>query len=269
MATSFGRQAGGRQAGVQDAAGPAAGATFGTVDLANGYAQRAAIDAATVETLRQANGAFLALVARRAAADDGAHALGLPREVAARIATQDATTRRFASECPYTLFNVRFEDAAFWRGAAATAASATSAAGPAIAAGATGAANAAKAGGAEPRSAPWAAGDEPRFVLTAVFLAWHLARHEDLSSALVLGMTPSVRDVWRGLPLQVLEALALASLPHLRARWGTHPRFWPQLLDAAERPGLDHADRVRLLGLQLLATDGCRTSLPHRSRRPA
>jgi hypothetical protein len=256
MATTFGRQA-----GVQDAAGNAAGhaagtgagAALGAVELANGYAQRAAIDAATVETIRQANGAFLALVARRAAGDGGGEALGVPREVAARIATQDATTRRFASECPYTLFNVRFEDAAFWRGVAANAASAANAAGTAS---------------AEPRSAQRAAGDEPRFVLTAVFLAWHLARHEDLSSALVLGMTPSVRDVWRGLPLQVLEALALASLPHLRARWGGHPRFWPQLLDAAERPGLDHADRVRLLGLQLLATDGCRPSLPHRSRRP-
>jgi hypothetical protein len=258
MATTFGRQAGGRQAGVQDAAGHAAGtvagAALGAVDLANGYAQRAAIDAATFETIRQANGAFLVLVARRAG---GAEALGMPREVAARIATQDATTRRFASECPYTLFNVRFEDAAFWRGVAATAVNAANAT------------TAAGAAGAEPRSAPWAAGDEPRFVLTAVFLAWHLARHEDLSSALVLGMTPSVRDVWLGLPLQVLEALALASLPHLRARWGAHPRFWPQLLDAAERPGLDHADRVRLLGLQLLATDGCRTSLPHRARRPA
>jgi hypothetical protein len=267
MATTFGRQtggrpAGGRQAGVQDAvghaagigAGTGAGAAPGAVDLANGYAQRAAIDAATFETIRQANGAFLVLVARRAGSEGGAAAFGMPREVAARIATQDATTRRFASECPYTLFNVRFEDAAFWRGVAATAVNAATAAG---------------AAGAEPRSAPWAAGDEPRFVLTAVFLAWHLARHEDLSAALVLGMTPSVRDLWLGLPLQVLEALALASLPHLRARWGAHPRFWPQLLDAAERPGLDHADRVRLLGLQLLATDGCRTSLPHRARRPA
>jgi hypothetical protein len=247
MATTFGRQA-----GVQDAAGHAAGtgagAAPGAVDLANGYAQRAAIDAATVETIRQANAAFLALVARRAAGDGGGEALGVPREVAERIATQDATTRRFASECPYTLFNVRFEDAAFWRGVGATAAGAA---------------------GVEPRNASGAAGDEPRFVLTAVFLAWHLARHEDLSAALVLGMTPSVRDVWRGLPLQALEALALASLPHLRARWGGHPRFWPQLLDAAERPGLDHADRVRLLGLQLLATDGCRTSLPHRARRPS
>jgi hypothetical protein len=244
MATDFGLQA-----GVQDAAGhaagPAAAHASGSIDGAGTYAQRAAIDEATFETIRQANGAFLALVARRAASDGGADALGMPREVASRIEAQDATTRRFAAECPYTLFNVRFEDAAFWRGVAGGAAR------------------------AEARGEPCAGGDEPRFVLTAVFLAWHLARHGDLCSALVLGMTPAVRDVWRGLPLQVLDAVAAAALPHLRARWGAHPRFWPQLLDAAERPGVDHAERVRLLGLQLLATDGCRTSLPRRARRPA
>jgi hypothetical protein len=237
------------RAGVQDAAiQPTGIAGHGPValDAAPGtYAQRAAIDDGTLETLRQANGAFLALVARRAAGEGSGDTLGLPAEVAARIAAQDATTRRFAAECPYTLFNVRFEDAAFWRGIAAGASA------------------------GETRAAPRADADEPRFVLTAVFLAWHLARQGDLSAALVLGMTPAVREAWRALPLQVLDAVAASTLPHLRARWGGHARFWPQLLDAAERPAVDHAERVRLLGLQLLATDGCRTTLPRRARRPA
>lgn len=241
MATDFGLQA-----GVQDAAahvaGPASGQALG-VEGAGAYAQRAAIDDATSETIRQANGAFLALAARRAVDDGAPDVFGMPREIAARIASHDPTTRRFAAECPYTLFNVRFEDAAFWRG---------------VLAGAAG----------ESRGEVRSGGEEPSFVLTAVFLAWHLARHGDLSWALVLGMTPAVRDVWRGMPLQLLDAVAAASVPHLRARWGTHPRFWPQLLEAAERPGVDHAERVRLLGLQLLATDGCRTSLPRRARRP-
>lgn len=258
------------QGGVQDSSSHAAGiaaptpgagaaAAAGAVEGAGAYAQRAAIDDATFETIRQANAAFLALVARRAVTDGGAAALGLPATIASRIGAQDATTRRFAAECPYTLFNVRFEDAAFWRSVAA---------GSADAAG-DGRGPRAGAADAPPRAhAPWV-GDEPRFVLTAVFLAWHLARHGDLSSALVLGMTPAVREVWRGLPLQALDAVVAASLPQLRARWGAHPRFWPQLLAAADRPGVDHAERVRLLGLQLLATDGCRTSLSRRPRRPA
>jgi hypothetical protein len=196
-------------------------------------------------------------VSRRAGQEGAADALGLPRAVAARIADQDATTRRFAAECPYTLFNVRFEDAAFWRGIG-SAATQTPVPAPLPVPGA------AFAPACSERAA---SGHESRFVLTAVFLAWHLARQGDLSSALVLGMTPAVRDAWRAMSLQTLDAAAAASLPHLRARWGQHPRFWPQLLHAAEHPGADHAERVRLLGLQLLATDGCRTSLPRRPRR--
>jgi hypothetical protein len=234
----------------------ATGASAGAVDVAGTYAQRAAIDDATFETIRQANAAFLALVARRAASDAGATALGMPGAIASRIAGQDATTRRFAAECPYTLFNVRFEDAPFWRSVA------TASGDPG---GDVRRASALDA----PRALAAPAADEPRFVLTAVFLAWHLARHGDLCSALVLGMTPPVREVWRGMPLQALDAVAAVALPQLRARWGAHPRFWPQLLAAAERPGADHAERVRLLGLQLLATDGCRTSLSRRARRPA
>lgn len=255
------------QGGVQDAVSqgasrtgppPGAGATVapaGAVELAGTYAQRAAIDDATSETIRQANAAFLALVARRAASDAGATALGMPAAIATRIAAQDATTRRFAAECPYTLFNVRFEDAPFWRSLVTA---------PGDPAG-----DVRRASAADAARALVASADEPRFVLTAVFLAWHLARHGDLCSALVLGMTPAVREVWRGMPLQALDAVAAVALPQLRARWGAHPRFWPQLLAAAERPGLDHAERVRLLGLQLLATDGCRTSLSRRPRRTA
>lgn len=264
MATDFVTQGGVQDSALQSTVvvAPALGAgvaAAGAVEGAGTYAQRAAIDDATFETIRQANAAFLALVARRAAGDGGAAALGVPAAIAARIAAQDATTRRFAAECPYTLFNVRFEDVAYWRNVAAGAVDAT------------GDVRGPRASAADPPSrvpAPWV-GDEPRFVLTAVFLAWHLARHGDLCSALVLGMTPAVREVWRRLPLQALDAVAADALPQLRARWGAHPRFWPQLLEAAERPGLDHAERVRLLGLQLLATDGCRTSLSRRPRRPA
>lgn len=219
-----------QQPGVHDAPGQAEPATGGA------YAPRGGVDDGTFEVIRQANGAFLALVARRCAGHRTASALGVHAAVAERIAAQDATTRRLASECPYTLFNLRFEDAAFWRRL------------PAV----------------DRIEAP--SDEDSRFVLTAVFLAWHLARCGDLSAPLALGMAPAVHEVWRNLPLHGLEAAAAVSLPHLQARWGGHPRFWPLLLDAAEHPGVDHAERVRLLGLQLLATDGCRTTLPRRRR---
>ena len=38
--------------------------------------------------------------------------------MAERVARLDASARRVVAHCPYTLFNARFEDAAFWRGVA-------------------------------------------------------------------------------------------------------------------------------------------------------
>jgi len=89
-----------------------------------------------------------------------------------------------------------------------------------------------------------------------VFLAWHLAQSSELTAAVVLGMTAAVQQAWRGLPLSALDRAATAALPHLAARWGGHPRFWPKLLEAAAPVDRARADSVRLLGLQLLAAEG-------------
>jgi hypothetical protein len=89
-----------------------------------------------------------------------------------------------------------------------------------------------------------------------VFLGWHLAQNNELTAALALGMTPTAREAWRGLPLSALDRAAMAALPRLEARWGTHARFWPRLLDAASEPSGARLEAVRLLGLQLLAAGG-------------
>ncbi len=219
------------------------------------YAPRAAVEAGVLDAVCQANAAFLQLVARRAGAD-AAGALGLASAVADRIARLDARARRVAAHCPYTLFNLRFEDAAFWRGVAREAAEERAAE-----------REAERAGTAPPAEPPLARADDGTFALKASVLAWHLARSQDLAAALVLGMTPGVQDAWRGMPLSALDRAAASALPHLRVRWGTHGRFWSQLLDAAERPGAERAERVRLLGLQLLATDGVRPQLAKKPRR--
>jgi hypothetical protein len=202
------------------------------------------VDGAALEAIQQANAAFLSLVARRADAESGM--FGLPPALAARIAALPTVARRAVAACPYTLFNVRFEDAEFWRDVAG--ACTDDRRGETLAPGGT-----------------VGAGAEATFALKAVFLAWHLVRQGELEAPLVLGMTAAVRDAWLALPLAQLDRAAAAALPELRARWGTHPRFWPQLLDAAAGPGGDVAGRVRLLGLQLLATDGFRSCLPRRT----
>lgn len=253
------------------------------------YAPRAFVDEGAVETIHLANVTFLGLVARRSRAS-AAGPFGVAPDIAARVARLDERGRRRAAQCPYTLFNLRFEDAAFWRTVAGDAAEPVVES-PDVVGGVAPPASAV----ATPTNSPVAttpaqpshrqvrpvlevaAGDAhvAVFALKAVFLAWHLARNSDGIAAVALGMTPPVIESWRRMPLSALDRCAGAALPYLAARWGANARFWEPLLDAAERAGAnhaelsgaEHAERVRLLGLQLLAADGCRHALPKRTRR--
>ena len=191
----------------------------------NGYLAEAVLDERALDSIREANLGFLALVSRHHA--DPVGAFGLSPGAIAQIAALDALGRRGAASCPYTLFNLRFEDAAFWQSVAR---------GPQVA-------------------GPGCASDEATFARTAVFLAWHLARSAGLTAALALGMTPPVRAAWHGLPLSAIDRAAATALAELAARWGDHPRFWPKLLgDASTAP--TRTGSARLLGLQLLAAQG-------------
>lgn len=193
-----------------------------------GYAARAVIDANSLDSILEANRLFLQLVVTRSATAGDAEAFGLPSAVAARIRGLDVPGLHAVAECPYTLFNLRFEDAAFWRGIAHATATGTLG----------------------------SLADDVAVVRTAVFLAWHLAQSNDLAASLVLGMSEEVRRAWRGIALSGLDRAAIAALPHLQARWGRHPTFWLRLLDCTRPDDRARAEAVRLLGLQLLAADG-------------
>jgi hypothetical protein len=199
-------------------------------------AARAALDGRVLDSIRQANLSFLALAVARAAVADGRAVFGLAAPLAARIARLDAAGCSSAASCPYTLFNLGFEDARFWRSVVVDAHAPT----------------------------VGSIADDATLARTAVFLGWHLAQSNELTAALVLGMTPAVREAWRGLPLSALDRAAMAALPRLEARWGTHARFWPKLLDAASEPSAERIEAVRLLGLQLLAAGGMPAPPAHR-----
>jgi hypothetical protein len=194
----------------------------------DGYLVHAVLDRSALDSLRETNTGFLALIAARHADRPGSGAFGLTAAATADVATLDAGGRRAAAGCPYTLFNLRFEDGAFWSGIARAAGLA----------------------------AAGSLADEVTFARTAVFLAWHLAQSSELTAALVLGMTGPVQRAWRRLPLSALDRAANAALPHLTARWGDHPRFWRQLRNAAAPLDPARANSVRMLGLQLLAAEG-------------
>jgi hypothetical protein len=236
----------------------------GTVGVQDAYAPRAFVEEGAVETVHQANATFLALVARRANAPDSAFGVAPP--IVQRLAALDPNARRRAAQCPYTLFDLRFADAPFWRETAQDAVAHLADERAAADAPVT-----AHVGSIPARPVLEIAGGDAHvavFALKAVFLAWHLARNPDGMAVVALGMTPDVVETWRGLPLSAFDRYAGAALPFLTARWGGHARFWPRLLDAAEHAGGDHAERVRLLGLQLLATETCRGYLPKRPRKP-
>ena len=203
------------------------------------YRVHALLDSQTLRTLEDANEAFLLLLARQVAREGRALTLGLPGEVLLRVVALPPASRPLAARCPYALFNLQFENSAFWSEAARAA------------------------------PVPVAAGsaDALAFAHTAVFMAWHLAQGDELAAALVLGMTPAVRAAWRALPLSAVTPAAAAAWPGLRARWAEHRLFWPALVAAATARDAQAMEQVRRLGLQLLAADGLREQLaPPRTR---
>ena len=192
---------------------------------ATGYGVRAVLDATTLDSIREANLAFLALLAPPYGPGPAVAAYGLDAGTVAAVARLDPFARRIAASLPYTLFNARFEDREFWRGVVRDAA----------------------------RPGSGSLSEEATFARTVVFLAWHLVHGEDLTPAMVLGMGPAVADAWRGLPLSAIDRAATCALPVLRARWVEHPRFW-QKLASTGRPGVRPGNiALRDLGLQLLA----------------
>ena len=209
---------------------------------AGAYVASAVLDASTLDTIRESNHGFLTLVIRRHSADPTPDVFGLSAANAAAVAALDETGRRTLAGCPYTLFNLRLDDAAFWRRLAADY--------------------------RDPGRDSVA--DEAAFVRTALFLAWHLARNNAFAAAIALGMTPPVRRVWLRLPLPALAAASGAALPQLAARWGAQPRFWQRLLQVVAPAGraLGRSD-PRLLGLQLLAAEGLGLAPPGRGAGPS
>ena len=193
------------------------------------YPARQVLDAPTLRTLHDLNRMYLANAApwlRQTGAEASANArLGY----AATVLALPAAARSLAADCPYTLFNLRFDDGSFWRSVAVEhrpGASASTAAGA--------------------------------FARAAVFLAWHLVRSCELAAPLALGMAASVMELMRALPVSALDEVAAAALPFLAPRWADHERFWSTLASAACTANSRELGEVRLLGMQLLAADGLR-----------
>lgn len=148
---------------------------------------------------------------------------------ATRVGGLSPAQRAAAADCPYALYDLRFEDDAYWR--------------------------------ARLQAPPnWRIADEPTvcaatldFSRLALFYTWHLASSAGLAAHLLLGVRGSTAEAFRCLSVDALPALALTESVNLSARWSGCSTYWTALIRAAARPDPAALRRVQLSGLQLAA----------------
>jgi hypothetical protein len=182
------------------------------------WAQDSHLSAETMGSLRDLNHRFLDLAASR-----GEWAAG-------RVAALSPAQRAAAAACPYALFDLRFQDDAYWQvrvqpGGSWRVADESSAADDATAS----------------------------FVRLALFYAWHVAAGAGLKAQLLLGMNGNTAAAFRRITLNQLPALVTTEAAHLSARWSGCIAYWSALTAAAARPDPAALRRVQLYGLQLAA----------------
>jgi hypothetical protein len=182
------------------------------------WAQDSHLSAETTGSLRDLNHRFLDLAAARS------------EWAAGRVAALSAAQRAAAAGCPYALFDLRFQDDAYWQLRL------------------------------QP-SGSWRVADESSgaddatagFVRLALFYAWHVAAGTGLKAQLLLGMNGNTAAAFRRITLNQLPALVATEAAHLSARWSGCVAYWSALTAAAARPDPAALRRVQLYGLQLAA----------------
>jgi hypothetical protein len=147
----------------------------------------------------------------------------------ARVAPLSPAQRDAAAHCPYALFDLRFQDEAYWRGRLEGA------------------------GAWRIADAPMVDADIIDFVRLALFYTWHVASTAGLTAHLLLGMHASTADAFRRVSVDALPGLAASEAVNLAPRWSQSHTYWSALINAAARPDPAVLRRVQLSGLQLAA----------------
>ena len=148
--------------------------------------------------------------------------------LAQQLAPLSQTQRVEAASCPYALFDVRFEDEAYWISRLA-------------------------------QSPQYRVADETvdadvvDFVRLALFYAWHVSCTAGLAAQILLGMSAATVESFRGIGVNSLPGLASSEAIHLTARWQACGAYWNALIGAAARADPPALRRVQLYGLQLAA----------------
>lgn len=149
-------------------------------------------------------------------------------------ATLDEAARRRAAKCPFSLLELQFDNVKWWR--ELKSASSTPA-----------------QSGAPRASFPKEAARE--LCVEALTLAWHTARSDSRTAALVLGVSPAVAGIIASLGPRDVQRIALRQSHELRPRWDNNPGFWQELLLTAIAGNEASLSEFHLHGLQLLGAD--------------
>lgn len=178
------------------------------------------------------NLAFLRLLkdAANACRDDSPSVFGLPAALAGELSGVSDQRRQEMARCPYALFSIRPEDAAFWSAVRC---------------------------GRVPLSyrRALAAPVVPvsGFLLTALMYGRNLvASDQPFAARLALGVTASGSQAMDSISPVTLKEVAFAAPGLLTARFADNPRFWPDLIHAAQRGTALQRHAARMLGLQLV-----------------
>ena len=210
------------------------------------WSERSLLDAATRRALSSINRAFLDLATELA--EEGRLRLisGLPpRAIDALI--DPLAQQRLCERLPYALFDLRFDDGAYWESQTAVADGIQDA-------------------------HPSASVDERivGFSRIVIMLAWHLAQTRATGARLMFGMAPATIAAIAALPVASFEGLARRVAPALTARFGSRARFWLQFEGCATHPDEKSVSVLQQLGLQIQGADSARQqALQRRPRRAA
>jgi hypothetical protein len=197
-----------------------------------GWTQESHLTAEVQGSLRDLNHRFLDLAASRAR--EWSPRGGFPADFAGRAARLSGAQRAAAADCPYALFDLRFQDDGHWRLRLQNLEA-------------------------------WRVADEAvpgdatvGFVRLALFYAWHVASGPGLKAQLLLGVNGSTAAQLRRITVDQLPALVATESANLSARWADCAAFWDALMSAASRADAAALRRIQLQGLQLAAADRLR-----------
>jgi hypothetical protein len=197
--------------------------------LVSGWARESHFSVETLGSLHELNHRFLDLASARTGAWASRGQFALPPDFVGQVASLSPSQRAAAANCPYALFDMRFQDDGHWQ------------------------LRLQNAGAWRVADEPAADADTFDFVQLALFYTWHVATTAKLAAQLILGMNEPTAAAFGRITVNCLPALVATETINLTARWSHCGTYWSALAGAASRPDARGLRRAQLFGVQLAA----------------